>query len=160
MNIKGYIVAGLAAFSILSFSSCSKSIAAYHTFDVTCLGVELDGSQTLLSWGSGKNKEDAIEQATKNAVQAVLFKGILEGNKGCDVRPLINEPNAREKYEDYFNAFFADGGAYKQFATNEDLKRGSKDKFRGQYANTWSTIVRVLRSELKKKLQEDNILPK
>lgn len=160
MNLKSIITIGIVAIAALTMNSCSKSIAAYHTFDVTCLGVAHDGSQTLLSWGSGKNKEAAIEQATKNAVQAVIFKGILDGNKGCDVRPLINEPNAREKYEDYFNAFFAEGGDYKQFTSYEDMKRGSKDKYRGQYANTWSVTVRVFRSDLKRKLQEDNILPK
>ena len=32
--------------------------------------------RTLRAWGRGKNRTDAIEQAKKNAVRDVLFKGV------------------------------------------------------------------------------------
>ena len=91
---------------------CSHNIfgqtttSAYYEYDAECLGVELDGSQTLRIWGVGRNKKDAVEQAKKNAVRTVLFKGIHGGLSGCNTKPVILEVNAEEKYEDYFNAFF------------------------------------------------------
>lgn len=126
--------------------------------EVECLGVELDGSQTLRSKGKGKNKADAVEQAMKNAVWAVIFEGIHAGSAGCDMRPIVAEANAREKYEEYFNAFFRDNGGYKDYVSMEDEKRWSKDKSKNKYEVTYIITVRVLRPELKSRLRQDKIL--
>ena len=86
------------------------------------MGIEHDGSQTLKAWGNGRNRLDAVEQAKKNAVRDVIFKGITEGNKECNIKPIIFEVNAEEKYENYFNSFFADGGAFKNFVSLKTKK--------------------------------------
>lgn len=145
---------------IIIMCGCKTNHHAYYTYATHCLGVELDGSQTLLAWGEGKNKADAEEQAKKNAVRDVLFKGINAGKSDCTKVPLVNTPNAQRKYEDYFNAFFADGGDYLSYVTMADQKKFGKNKERYQYGEKRSVIVRVLRSELKKRLQDDGILPK
>lgn len=133
---------------------------AFGSHTIQCMGVEGDGSQTLRSWGNGKNKADAIEQAKKNAVYEVIFKGIVAGGGECDKRPLINTPNAREKYEEYFDRFFSDGGEYRNFVTNEDENRTSRIKANGGSQQAWSVIVRVKRAELRKQLIADGILSK
>ena len=92
-----------------------KKIAGNYGYKTECLGVELDGSQTVKAWGNGRNRLDAVEQAKKNALRDVLFFGLLEGKQECQQKPLIFEVNAQDKYEDYFNKFFADGGEYKNF---------------------------------------------
>lgn len=130
------------------------------TYETQCLGIEHDGSQTLLAWGEGKNRTDAEEQAKKNAVFDVIFKGINSGKSECTNPPLVNTPNARQKYEDYFNTFFVDGGAYTTYVSMQDHKRRSGDKEHYQYGEKRSVTVRVMRSELKKRLQNDGILPK
>ena len=135
-----------------------RNVTSYHQQEVECLGVELDGSQTVRAQGSGRNKADAVEQAKKNAVWAVIFNGIRGGMQGCDMRPLVNEANAHDKYEDYFNAFFADGGEYLKYVSMEDQKRGSKDKAKNKYVKSYTVTVRVLRSELRSRLLEDNVL--
>ena len=146
-------------------SSCrnhQRKIAGNYEKESECLGVELDGSQTLAVWGSGRNRADAIEQAKKNGVRDVLFKGIMAGKPGCNVKPLVPEVNAQQKYEDYFNAFFTDGSSYKQYITDKD---GSDLHFEvietrekaGSQA-TYRVIIRVLRPQLKAKLIEDKIL--
>lgn len=146
---------------LLLLASCSSTKStAYFTYETQCLGVELDGSQTLLAWGDGKNKADAEEQAKKNAVRDVIFRGINAGKSECTRSPLVNTPNAQQKYEDYFNRFFADGGEYKKYISMSDQKRGSGNKEHYKYGEKRSVTVRVLRSELKKRLQEDGILPK
>ncbi len=139
--------------------------AAYNTYKVECLGVELDGSQTLRAWGIGKNKKDAVEQAKKEAVRTVIFKGIHEGVSGCNTKPIIFEVNAEEKYEDYFNAFFKDGSEYLKYVSMEDEKKDGlfkkdKEKEKNQHFVKYGITVRVLRSELKQRLETDNILPK
>ena len=61
-----------------------------------------------------------------------------------------------------FNNFFKDGGEYKNFVNNKDESlwpKIFKDKKKAGTEVEEGVIVRVLRSELKKKMMEDKILP-
>lgn len=126
-------------------------------FPVTCMGVDPDGTQALRSWGTGINKSKAIEQAKRRAVEAVIFDGITTGSGECNKRPLVTEVNARERYEDYFNAFFAEGGAFNRYVTLEE-KRTSRLKSTNSSMEAWGVVVRVNRTELKKRLADDNVI--
>jgi hypothetical protein len=144
-------------------ASAQKKIAGYYNYKTECLGVELDGSQTLKAWGNGRNRVDAVEQAKKNAIRDVIFNGIREGKQDCNQKPLVFEVNAQEKYEDYFNAFFADGGEYKNYVSLRDERIGDKlnrDRKKTSESVTNGLLVRILRAELKTKLIADNIIKK
>lgn len=152
-------------FVILVLFSCSpqKKIAGNYSYKTECLGVEMDGSQTVKVWGNGRNRWDAIEQAKKNAVKDVLFNGIYEGKQDCEKRPVVAEVNAQQKYETYFNKFFADDGEYKNFVSLKDERIGqkiSRDRKGASQSVTHGVVVRVLRAELKQKMIEDGILKK
>lgn len=125
---------------------------------VECLGVEMDGSQTLRVAGEGRNRSDAREQCKKNAVWAVIFNGVRDGVGGCDMRPLVTEVNAQERYEDYFNLFFADGGPYLKYVSLRDTKSGSTEHKKDKIGATYYLTVRVLRSKLKARLKADNVI--
>jgi len=162
MKIKIHsIVAGIAVMSICVLLGCGHSkhtATAFYTYETECVNTELDGSETLRAWGSGRNKTDAIEQAKKNAIRDILFKGVRNGNGGCSSKPLILEVNAQEKYAYYFNTFFQDDGAYKEYISMEDTKfRSSASESTGQQ-DKYATVVRVLRSKLKDRLIQDEIL--
>ena len=141
----------------LKHNGAQKAKVIYRN-TIRCLGVERDGSQTLRVVGEGRNKSDAREQAMKNAVWAVIFDGVKDGVAGCNTRPLVTEVNAKERYEDYFNVFFADNGAYKEYVSLRDTKKrsGAKDKDKVGYA--YIMTVRVLRAELKARLRADNLI--
>ena len=94
----------------------------------------------------------------KNAVWAVIFDGIKEGVGGCDVRPLVTEVNAKERYEDYFNLFFSDNGEYKKYVTLRDTKRMSGGKSKDKLGYAYDLTIRVLRPQLKARLKEDNVI--
>lgn len=160
---KSWLAAMIASCCASVFSQTSAS--AYTDYGVECLGVELDGSQTLRCWGVGRNKKDAVEQAKKNAVRTVLFKGVRGGLSGCNTRPVVTEVNAEEKYEDYFNVFFMDGGEYAKYVSMKDEKRMNlfkkdKEKEKSRHFVKYGITVRVLRAELKKRLEGDNLLKK
>jgi hypothetical protein len=151
-------------FSVLCIASCTpqKKIAGnYYSYKTECLGVEGNGTQTLLAWGSGRNRFDAVEQAKKNAVMDVIFKGIADGKGECEKRPLILEVNATEKYEDYFVKFFADKGPYLNFVSLKDerLERLDDKILRDRQGAikdvTNSVVVRVNRYELKQLLYNE-----
>lgn len=133
----------------------------YNTYKTECLGVEGDGTQTLLAWGQGRNRFDAVEQAKKNAVKDVIFKGINYGKGSCETRPIISEVNAEEKYEDYFVKFFADKGPYLSFVSMKDERIDDKITRDRQGASkdvTNSVVVMVNRYALKQSLIDNNIL--
>ena len=108
--------------------------------------------------GYGRNRADAKEQAMKNAVWAVIFDGIREGVEGCNMRPLVTEVNARERYEDYFNIFFADNGAYKEYVSLRDTKKRSAGKEKDKVGYSYDLTIRVLRAQLKARLKADNVI--
>ena len=143
---------------IFNMNAYSQRVTKWRVLPPECMGVELDGSQTLRSYGTGRNKSDAIEQAKKNAVYAVLFTGINSGSSECEMRPLLGGSNAREKYAKYFDAFFKDGGEYSHYISSDDEKTGSKSHKKTKTFVNYAVTVRVLRTALKEKLIADNIL--
>jgi hypothetical protein len=110
----------------IAFESCrpaNKSTSAFQNFSVELIREEPGGVILLKSFGSGYNQPDCIENAMYNAIREVIFKGV----KGStDSRPLLMGANPEEKYRDYFSAFFAKNGTYKNFASLSN--RGNIDK--------------------------------
>lgn len=157
------LISFLLALFILPSCNSQKQIAGNYSYKTECLGIEMDGSQTVKAWGNGRNRWDAIEQAKKTAVRDVLFNGIYEGKQDCEKRPIVAEVNAQQKYEPYFNKFFADDGDYKKFVSLKDERIGqkvSRDRKGARQSVTHGVVVRVLRAELKQKMIEDGILKK
>jgi hypothetical protein len=160
----------LSGVMLLLIVSCkTTSTASFYSYETECLGVEMDGVQTLKTVGKGKLRADAVRQAQKNALRDVIFKGNLKGSGDCAGKPLLLEVNAQEKYESYFNAFFKDGGDYENFVSlyenfmslkgekiTTTILRGADS--RNKDLSVYSVVVRVLRTELKEKLIKDGIL--
>lgn len=149
----------LILFATLSLMSANaQTQIVYARSSIRCIGVELDGSQTLRVQGYGRNRSDAKEQAMKNAVWAVIFEGIRDGVEGCNMRPLVTEVNAKERYEDYFNLFFSDNGEYKKYVSLRDTKKRSGAKSKDKLGYAYDLTIRVLRAELKARLKADNLI--
>ena len=165
MNFKAmkHISLLLSTVTLVCLLSCKGrevSTAAFHNFTTECLGKSMDGTQTLRVWASGRNRSDAIEQAKKKAVYDVVFTGILAGGGECDSYPVVSEPNARKKYEEYFDLFFANGGAYSNYVSSRNQKQTAVQRYKGDGTQTFGIIVVVDRSALKKRLVSDNIIVK
>ena len=146
----------ISALSLICADAQTQAI--YSRTSVRCLGVELDGSQTLRVQGYGRNRSDAKEQAMKNAVWAVVFDGVRDGVDGCNKRPLVTEVNAKERYEDYFNRFFADSGEYMKYVSLRDTKKRSGGRSKDKLGYAYDLTVRVLRAELKARLKADKVI--
>lgn len=148
---------------ILLLTGCKTkdvTTAAYHGYETECLGKSMDGSQTVRVWASGRNRTDAMEQAKKKAVYDMVFTGVQAGSGDCNAYPIVDEANARKKYEDYFNLFFADGGDYKAFVSIASQDKAEMQTFHGNGRQTLGIIVTVNRSALRQRLVNDNIIIK
>lgn len=160
MKKKSVLVIGISLIILSGCASKKITTAAFHNYNTECMGKSMDGSQTLRVWASGRNRANAIEQAKKKAVYDVVFTGITSGSGECNAYPVIDEANARIKYEAYFDTFFADGGAYRQYVTTVNQKKSSVDKLQGDGTVMFGIIVSVNRSALYQRFVSDNIIVK
>ena len=142
---------------ILTFFAALLCAGAFAQ-ETECISKELDGSLTLRVWGTGRNRTDALEQAKKQAVYDVLFQGIRKGNTDYNMRPIMTEVNARQRYQDYFDIFFMDRGDYRKYISMEDKRAGSTRIKRNYRDVTVGVTVRVLVPQLKARLKEDGLL--
>jgi hypothetical protein len=123
------------------------------------MNMELDGSVTMRVWAEGRNRADAIEQAHKDAIYTVLFKGFsAQGRRATLTRALMLEPNAEIKYRYFFDQFFADRGPFSKFVSREDTRSGTNVRERSSTQVRYEVTVRVLRPQLERYLIEEGIL--
>lgn len=149
----------LLIFSSIIFYSCSSKnqIGSYYDYEITCDGSSYGGSQRLIVWGSGTSKSEAIEQAKKNALHTVLFKGVRKGQKGCQLNPIVTEVNAEQNYSEYFSYFFSNSSIYSQFV--KVVKQNSKEmKQENSKEVKYGVIVDIDMNALKNNLINNNIL--
>lgn len=146
---------------MLAAGACAKKavVSTSYTYQPEIISMERDGSLTMRTWGEGRNRGDAVAQARKEAVHAVMFKQLTANGKSpAMTRALVNEPNAETKYRAFFNEFFADGGDYAKFVTKQDRRHGSNLSQRSSVQVKYGITVRVLRSELEQYLIDQGIL--
>lgn len=157
MKIRYYLFLTLTFFSFFCFGQ-SKGNGANYTFNTKCIGTELDGSITLEVWGKGRHYFDALEQAKKNAVRDIIFRGIQDGN--CQISAIVLLPKVKSTHEEYFAEFFSDDGPYLEFVSLKDeriLNKMRRNKKKTREMQQRKVVVRVNRLGLKKKLKSDNI---
>lgn len=147
---------------LLSATSCQTKTEigkqySFNEFATTFVINELDGGYTVSAWGKGNNRADACEQAKRNALRDLIFKGITQGVGTWDKRPLLLEVNAEEKYERYFNMFFAEGGAYNLYVKINE-KRTAGLQSRSNSMENFNVICTIDRAALKERLIHDHVL--
>jgi hypothetical protein len=157
----GFVILLMISVTGFSQSKKQKKMAGYviGNYEVECMGTGMDGTQLVKVWGYGNKPENAAYQAKKNAVHAVVFKGITGGKPGCMTRPLVTKPGAEVQHADYFETFFSDGGHYLSFVSQSgdgSMERIKVDK--KQYKV--GVIVSVKHTALRRELETAGIIPK
>ena len=140
---------------ILSLSSIAQSkqtkTASYYKYATECLEDKLDGNFIFMAWGSGSTKKEAIDQAQRNAVNDILFKGVNKST--CNVRPLILEVQAAEKYRYYVADFFS-----KDYRDYISIEKSPKSKKKSRSQTVYGVKVKIDVEGIRKKLKTDNII--
>lgn len=147
-------------------ASCSRKVvnspaSRYYNYDPIVVEVGTQGTVIIKAWGIAPTVSEAKEEVKKNAVHALLFKGFSNtaSVNSTDLRPLLTEPNAEQKYSDYFRSFFAKNGKYSKFVQFTDglgeIEPGNKIKS-GKLYKVAVTVV-VNRQLLLKELEQSGI---
>jgi len=156
----GMACAAMAAIMVLASGCGSRTSQAYYDQPSKVLSANYDGSYVIRTQVKARNSALAFADAKRKAVQEVIFDGVAAGSNGVqDLKPLVYDKNAREKYEDYFNAFFKDNGDWTEYCSLEDRRAFSSTYQRTRTQMVQNVTVTVKRAELKKRLQADGIIP-
>jgi len=99
----------ILGFSLISNAQSKKERKAIYdsqyNYEIQSLGVGQDGTKLLKIWGYGKKPDDAVYEAKRNAVAAVIFRGIPAGN-GAATTPSILPIDGYEKNMEFFDDFY------------------------------------------------------
>ncbi|HPF51930.1 MAG TPA: hypothetical protein PK335_10175 [Draconibacterium sp.] len=157
----GMIILLMFSVSVSAQTRKQKKMAGYvmGNYEVECMGTGMDGTQLIKVWGYGKKPDVAAYQAKKNAVHAVVFKGINGGQPGCMMRPLVTKPGAEVQHSDYFNTFFADGGHYLNFVSQTGDGTMDRVKVGGKQYKV-GIVVAVKHADLRRELEAAGIIQK
>jgi hypothetical protein len=111
-------------------------------------------------WTYSTNHETAMEQAKKNAVHAIIFKGFPGDGRIQGQKPLARNPNLEQEKEDFFEEFFEDGGKFQKYvflANNGAIAPGDRIKISKREYKI-GVVVSVNVSGLRKELEAAGVI--
>jgi hypothetical protein len=104
----------------------------------------------------------ALEQAKRDAIHAVLFKGISGNNLGCSTKdPLVIDSYYDNNFK-YFEDFFYNSSQYQKYATAPSGSAEKSETYKVKQKKNFKVtfIISVNVDELRKKLEFDKIIEK
>jgi hypothetical protein len=158
------IVLMLFCFSFLSHAQAkrkaNKDTEAWR-YEIEALQTGVQGTYLIKVWSYSKNPDVAIEQAKKNAVHGIIFKGFA-GKQGIPgQQPLSSNANLDQEKADFFDPFFSTGGKYMKFvAVTNNGAVAAEDRMKIGKEYKIGVIVSVNVASLRKDLEDAGIIKK
>lgn len=128
-------------------------------YEIETVGSAVQGTAQVKVWSYSKNQNTAIDQAKKNAVHGVIFKGTPDNGRIRGQRALTQDPNVEVEQGEFFNAFFEDGGKYLKFVSlvnNGAIAPGDRVKVGKEYKIGITVQVNTL--SLRKELEDAGVI--
>ncbi|MCF6306551.1 MAG: hypothetical protein L3J09_01200 [Flavobacteriaceae bacterium] len=136
-----------------------ETIAWRYELEAIATGVQ--GTYQIKAWSYSKNVETAIEQAKKNAVHGIIFKGFPNKGRIQGQKPLARDSQLYDKNKKFFKNFFKTGsGDYMKFVTlanNGNIAAGDRIKLSKKEYKI-GVIISVNVSELRKHLEDEGLI--
>lgn len=130
-------------------------------YELQCAGVGTDGTKLVKVFSYSKKPNVAIEQAKKNAVHGMIFKGYA-GNSATrcpSAPPLSNNPAIEQEKKAYFDKFFEDGGAYMKYVTlSGDASIAPEDRVKVGKEYKIGITISVMYDQLRKELENAGVI--
>lgn len=159
--MKYFLTIILLTTSLLAFGQKRKANKDTESwrYEIECAGIGSEGTYLVKVWSYSKNGNVAIEQAKKNAVHGVIFKGFT-GGQGCGTqRAMASTPNIETEKQDFFKLFFADQGNYMKYVNvSSDGNIAAKDRMRVGKEYKIGVIVSVMKDALRKDLEAAGVI--
>ena len=138
-----------------SASRLSKADTPW-TYEIESVGVGADGTYAIRVWSYYKNAKMPLEVAKRNAVHAVIFKGVPAGN-GAASQPPLKTDAVTASDSVFFGNFFQ--GEYQDYINS--VASGSRQvlKVKGRsYKYKIGYVISVAKDRLRKRLEEQGVV--
>lgn len=177
-NMKKFATIFCALIALVSFSfnanAGKKAKADKDTqqwmYEVETIGKDAQGNYIVKVWSFSKNSMVAEDQGKKNAVHAVVFQGLPNSTIDSSIhgiKALATSPAVEQENEEWFKAFFKNGGDYMRFVTLSnsgfsDVVKLSKSNIHG--IKDWNVkykvgiTVKVNVPALRKYLEQNKVI--
>ncbi|MDR1455748.1 MAG: hypothetical protein LBJ01_08865 [Tannerella sp.] len=156
---KAIVLLMLVSFSCRTAQKAADSYTRQWHYEINPVSVGTQGSYLIKVWSYSQKPDVAVEQAKKNAVHGIIFRGFTGMNGVMGKPPLTNSPNLEEEKRDFFDPFFADGGKYLKFVTlTNDGSIAAKDRLKVGKDYKIGVIVSVNVDLLRRDLEEAGII--
>lgn len=147
-----------SAFSLLlascgSASKLSKADTPW-TYEIESVGVGADGTYAIRVWSYYKNAKMPLEVAKRNAVHAVIFKGVPAGNGAASQPPMVTGQLSASDTAFFDNFFIADYQNYINSVANSSLRI---IKLRAREYKI-GYVVSVAKDNLRKYLEDQGVI--
>lgn len=129
-------------------------------YELEAYAAPYKGSCDIKVWSYGRDIVTARDQAMKNAVHGVIFRGIpANATKRINsLPPLVEDIMSEQNNKAFFDAFFKDGGHYLKYAT-KTLPDGNDEILRYDRKNyKVGVVVTVQYEDLRKALEQQGII--
>ena len=128
-------------------------------YEIEAIQQGVAGTYLIKVWSYSKKPDVAIDQAKKNAVHGIIFRGYAGTDRVPGQSPLTNNPNIEEEKADFFDAFFADGGKYMKFVSvTNDGAVAAEDRMKVGKEYKVGVLISVRKEELRKDLENAGII--
>jgi hypothetical protein len=130
---------------------------SYELEGISALG---DGKFVVKIWSYTKKPKLDYNDAKRNAIHGLIFKGYVRKGNIPALPPLSNIPGLEQTQIDFFNQFFRDGGDYLKYiaVSNENLAIGAGDLIKLNKGYKIGMIVTVDKNLLKRDLEAAGII--
>lgn len=147
------------AFSSFAQNKKADKDTRNWVYEIDPVGVGTQGTYLIKVWSYSKKPVVAIEQAKKNAVHGIIFKGFTGISGVPGQRPLTTNPNLEVEQAEFFRNFFNDGGKYMKFVNiTNDGTVAAEDRLKVGKEYKIGVVVSVNVAGLRKDLEDAGII--
>lgn len=130
-------------------------------YEIEAEGTGVQGTYQIKVWSYSRNVETAIEQAKKNAVHGIIFKGYMSNGRIPGQKPLARNHDLYNENKAFFTDFFKTGsGDYMKFVTlanNGQIGVGDRIKISNKEYKI-GVVISVNVAELRKYLESKGLI--
>ncbi|HCT31223.1 MAG TPA: hypothetical protein DIW31_10955 [Bacteroidales bacterium] len=127
-------------------------------YEIEGMSVGTQGTYLIKVWSYSKKPTIAINQAKKNAVHGVIFKG-FSGKPGVPGQKALATPEIEKEKEAWFDEFFSDKGNYNRYVTESgDGTVAAEDRMKVGKKYKIGVIVSVNVADLRKALEDAGVI--
>ncbi len=128
-------------------------------YEIEGVQTGVQGTYLIKVWTYSNRPDLAIEQAKKNAVHGIIFRGFAGTGRVPGKKPLAQSPNLEEEKSDFFSLFFGEGGKYmKYISLTNDGAVAAQDRMKVGKEYKVGVIVSVNVDGLRKDLEDAGII--